>query len=156
MIALTTFQAIVFIGYVLFIYSQFGVLQSISDSWYKLKEKGGVWYSLFTWFTWLIGIPLFFQTNGSSPFFFIAGAGLTFVGVATMFKLSNSIEPYIHFAGAVIGITASFIALVVERGVWLPAVVFVITALCIQLLYKKNTTWWIEIAAFVCIILALY
>lgn len=155
MTGLTIFQALVFISYVMFILFKFGVLPSISDSWYRLKELPGVWYSLFTWFTWLLGVPLMFQTNGDTALFFLAGAGLTAVGVATMFKLEHDIQPYIHFAGALIGILCSLVGIAIERGSWIPAIVFVVASSVIVLTKLKNRTWWIEIAAFLAIIFGL-
>lgn len=155
MTALTIFQALVFVSYVMFILIKFGTLPSISDSWYKLKDLGGVWYSLFTWFTWLLGIPLLFQTNGDTALFFLAGAGLSFVGVATMFKLKESIEPMIHFGGALTAILGSLAGLGIERGAWLPTFAFVIVSAGIILTKLKNRTWWIEIAAFLAIIFGL-
>ncbi len=153
---LTIFQACIFIAYVLFIYLLFGVLPSISDSWYKLQEKGGVWYSLFTWFCYGIGIPMWFQTNGSAPaFFFLSGIGLVCVGVATMFKLKDSITPYVHFIGATVGIVAGLVGIGLEREDWIPAMLFVAVSACITLFKVKNATWWIEITAFLCIIMGL-
>lgn len=152
----TIFQACVFVAYVLFIYLLFDVLPSISDSWYKLQEKGGVWYSLFTWFCYGLGIPMLFQTNGIAPaLFFLSGAGLICVGVATMFKLKNSITSYIHFIGATVGIVAGLIGIGVERDNWLPSFLFVAVSAYIVLSKRTNATWWIEITAFICIIMGL-
>lgn len=150
--SITIVSACIFIAYALFVTIKFGVLPSISESWYKLQELGGVWYSLFTWFCYSLGVTLFFQTNGETGLFFLAGAGLIIVGVATHFKLENDTEPIIHFLGAAICILSSFLGLIAERGCWIPLVVFIISAGLISLLRVKNTTWWIEIAAFVCII----
>lgn len=150
--ALTIFQGLVFVLYVGFLMIKFkGPLPSISDSWYRLQ---GLEKSFFTWFTWMIGFPLFFQTNGSTALFFVAGAGLCLVGVATMFKLKDDIQPYLHFAGALLGILGSLVGIGVERGGWPPLVLFCIATL--GLLKVKNHTWWIEIAAFVAILFGLF
>ncbi len=152
---LSIVQILIFISYITFILIKFGVISSISESWYKLKDLVGVWYSLFTWFCWGLGFTMFFQTDGTTPLFFIAGSGLCFVGVATMFKESDFWTPKIHTGGAVIGIIGSLVGMIVERGSWLPLIIFVGTSLILTLTVKKNRTWWIEILAFICIGLGL-
>ena len=152
---LTIIQACIFIAYLNFIIYKFGVIPSISESWYELQKLGGVWYSLFTLFCYALGITLFFQTNGSTGLFFLAGAGLVFVGVATQFKLDHNLEPYIHFTGAAICILSSLLALGFERHMWLPGMYFIILSGFISLMRFKNATWWIEITAFACIIVGL-
>lgn len=153
--SITILSACIFITYVLFITIKFGVLPSISDSWYKLQALGGVWYSLFTWFCYSLGVTLFFQTNGETALFFLAGAGLIAVGVATHFKLDDDIEPLIHFGGAVCCILSSFAALWIERGSYEPFIAFLTLSGLFALLRVKNTTFWIEILAFLFIILGL-
>lgn len=148
-------QILIFISYVTFIVIKFGVLPSISDSWYRLRDLGGVWYSLFTWFCFGLGFLMFFQTNGTTPLFFLSGAGLSAVGVATMFKLKDDLQPYIHFIGAVIGILGALVGIGVERHVWLPLIDFIILSIILYIFTSKNKTWWIEIAAFAAVGLGL-
>ena len=52
---LLVIQVIVFLSYVVGIVSRYGVLESISDSWYSLPLK---YNGLFTLFTWGLGIPM--------------------------------------------------------------------------------------------------
>jgi hypothetical protein len=145
-------QITTFIVYVIFIMIMFkGPLPSISDSWYRLKDKGGVWYSLFTWFCYILGISMFFQTDFTSPFFFVSGAGLTFVGVATMFKSDDYWTPKIHFGGAILGIIGALMGLGIERVMWVPTIIWATGSLTMIPLKVKNLTWWIEVLAFVCI-----
>ena len=144
-------QILIFVAYVMFIITKFGVLDSISESWYKLRSLGGVWYSLFTWFCWGLGFLMLFQTNGSTPLFFLSGTGLMFVGAATMFKLKDDLQPYIHFIGAAIGILGALVGLVIERGEWDPSLIFVIALTIFNFTIKVHRTWWIEIVAFLCI-----
>lgn len=154
--SLTIVQGVVFLLYISFILIKFGVLPSISDSWYKLQALGGVWYSLFTWFCFILGFLMFFQTDGSSPFFFItSGSGLVAVGVCTLFKATKSLEPYIHFGGALLGIMGALLGIGFERHAFLPLIVFGILTLIFEGIRIKNTTWWVEISAFICIILGL-
>lgn len=153
---LSVIQILIFVSYVTFIMIKFGILPSISESWYRLRDLGGVWYSLFTWFCWGLGFTMFFQTNFTAPYlFFLSGAGLCFVGAATMFKLKDSLQPYIHSIGAFVGISAALIGLGVERHAWLPLVDFLILMIIIQIFVDKNKIWWTEILAFLSIGLGL-
>ena len=152
---LTTIQAVVFISYITFLLIKFkGPLTSISDSWYKLGGFDGKLSFLFTLFCWGLAIPMLLQ-SGSTALFFLSGAGLSFVGVATMFKSKDDITPYIHFIGAGIGIIFALIGIGVERYTWIPLLAWSIMALVLKLLKIKNYIWWIEISAFLTIIIGL-
>lgn len=153
LVTLTIIQSIVFITYVLFIVYRFGILPSISESWYKLKPLNlGI---LFTLFCWGIGLPMVFRNTGISPFFFISGAAICFTGVATAFKLQYGIERIVHAAGAIICVIAGLIALWVDFGMWCPSAVFFIGALIIKAAKIKNEIWWIEIYSFIVILAGL-
>jgi hypothetical protein len=152
---LSIVQILIFVSYISFIILKFGILPSISESWYRLRELGGVWSSLFTWFCWGLGFIILFQTNGNSPLFFLSGVGLSSVGVATMFKLKDDIQSYIHSIGATIGIICALIGIGIERYIWLPLIDFVILAIIFYIFVDKNKIWWIEIIAFLSIGLGL-
>ena len=147
---LLLFQIFVFISYVSFIVSSYGVLPSISDSWYSLPvgRKG-----LFTFFTWGIGIPMLLY--GTLPMF-ISGIGLCFVGAATQFKMKESYTKYVHFTGAAVGIFLP-VAFLYTLGIWYP--LLVLTMFGLYLLIFKNTPnklWWFEVVSFLCIITGMY
>jgi len=152
---LTLIQGLIFVLYVTFIILKFGILDSISQSWYKLREMGGLWYLLFTAFCWSLAITMGLQSDLEYSLFIYSGAGLAFVGAATMFNLKNTFVPYVHFIGAATGILLGLIALGVERQSWIPAIAFAGSTLIIKLLKIKHSTWWIEIAAFITIITGL-
>lgn len=151
---LTLTQGFIFLSYLTFLWIKFkGPLPSISESWYRLKDLGGVWYSLFTWFCFSIGFLMFFQTNDTAPYlFFLSGSGLVAVGVATLFKETKSLDPYIHTGGAIVCIVSALLGIGIERGGWLPMIIFIPIALIIKLLKIKNSTWWTEVAAFLTIL----
>lgn len=159
MLTPTIIQTIVFVSYVTFILIKFKqILPSISESWYRLRDLGGVWYSLFTWFCWGLAFAMPFQTNDVAPYLFIlSGAGLALVGTATMFKsITDKLQGKLHTIGAAIGIICALTGIWVERGSFIPLVVFVISAIILSLFNVKNKTWWIEIAAFVSILYGFY
>lgn len=155
MSSLTIVQAGIFLSYITFLMVKFkGPIHSISESWYLLP---GLQKSLFTWFCFSVGFLMFFQTNGLFPsLFFLSGAGLCFVGAATMFKLKQSIEPYIHFGGAAICILAALLGIGLEKEMWLPLIYFIVFTLGLSIFKINNKTWWIEILAFALIELGLY
>jgi hypothetical protein len=149
--ALTIAQAIIFISYVSFLMIKFkGPIPSISDSWYLLKGRQKF---LFTLFCFSIGILMLFQSVPSA-LFFLSGSALSFVGINTTFK-DSWITPYVHFAGAGLCIGFALLGIGFVLNSWLPLIGFVISAVSIGLAKIKNETWWIEIAAFIFIILGL-
>lgn len=139
-------QSIVFLSYVGFIIRKYGVLESISDSWYSLPQSLNF---LFTLFTWGIGIPILFYGN---VWFFLAGIGLSFVGAATRFKSLFSFTKQVHYTGAVIGIFSTLIGITVMYKTFIPLVTFTSIALLLQVFKIRNTIWWQEIVAFVTIL----
>lgn len=145
--------------YVIWIVLKFGVQPSISDSFYALQNKYGKG-SLMPWLFWLFLInvawPIFplMHFNGFS---FFAMAGIILVGAAARFKEGRETETP-HIIGATGGIALAFIAIgFVFKGwawSWLPSY-FIIVGL-LKMFKIKNYTWWIEVVAFLLIILALF
>lgn len=151
---ITTFQALVFLLYVGFLFYKFKKpLPSISDSWYELPIPLN---HLFTLFTWSLGFAMVFQGNGETPFFFLSGAGLLFVGTATQFKWTGAHTNIVHYVGALAGIVCALIGLWFENGVYLPTLFWVASVIVLKLTKIKNFTWWVEIFAFACIVIGLY
>lgn len=139
-------QLIAFTGYILFIVIKFGVLDSISKSWYMLDKQS--W--MFTIFTWLVGLPMVLYENS---FLFFAGAFLVFTGTAAEYK--KKMTNTIHFVGAGGSIVLSFIGIIVEggQGGYLMLALFVFASLGLILIKEvNNKTFWIECIAFYVII----
>jgi len=152
---ITIAQGLIFITYITFLLIKFGKpLPSISDSWYQLQ---GIQKQFFTWFCLSIGILMLMQSDLSSVWFFISGAGLCFVGAATMFKATDKFTPIIHSAGAIICILSALIGIWVERDIFLPFFLFGGTAsiLSLKSIKLENKTWWLEITAFAFILIGL-
>ena len=144
-------QIIVFLSYVIGIVSKYGVLPSISDSWYSLPLG---WKSLFTFFTWGIGIPMLLY--GTLPLF-ISGAGLCFVGAATQFKMKESYTRLIHFAGAAVGIVTPLIYFLWSFNVGLPFAIQLVGSLIIWNSKEfNNKLWWVEILGFLMVVYGLF
>lgn len=149
--ALTIVQAIIFISYVSFLMIKFkGPIPSISDSWYLLP---GRLKFLFTLFCYSIGILMLYQ-QAPSELFFLSGTSLSFVGLSCSFK-DNWITPYVHYAGASLCIILALLGIGFVLHSWVPLIFFIISSLTIDYFKIKNEIWWIEIAAFIFIILGL-
>ena len=133
----------IFVSYVLFVYFKYGVLTSISTSWYRLPPKQKI---LFYFFCISIGILLLFQDN---LFFFLSGAGIIFTGTAAAYeeKMTN----IVHFSGAVICIVMALLGLSIDHQIYFPLLSIPIS-LVIFLAKTKNFLWWIEIVCFLFII----
>lgn len=129
---------LVFVTFVAYVWVKYGILDSISASWYALGKKS--W--LFTLFLWSISLPLCVMGNA---WFVVAGACLCFTGAAAAYK--QKMTNTVHYIGAVGGITLSLAGLI-QNGIWWPAVAFAITAIILRRLKLKNLTWWVEVAAF--------
>ena len=143
-------QSSIFISYILLLVWRYGILPSISDSWYILPYSER-W--LFTFFTWGIGIPMLFY--GTAPLF-ISGAGLCFVGVATQFKMKRSYTRIVHFLGAAVGIIVPLLHFAISYGIILPLILQTIGTLIIILMDNINDKlWWVEILAFITVIYGL-
>lgn len=146
-------QSVIFLVYTLFIYFKYGVLNSISDSYYALPEKTNI---LFTLFIWGIAIPLAFLGNYADAFFIAAGF-LMFVGAATQFRSDDAYTPKIHNIGATGGIVCSLLGLVILK-IYFPLVIAIIGSIILtkKLSMERNRIWWVEIFCFACIEAGLY
>jgi hypothetical protein len=148
----------VFVSYVSFIICKYGILSSISESYYRLPKNLKF---LFTLFCWGFALPAtIIGLNLTDNFLmFFAGAGIMFVGAAAAFK--EQFTKKVHFTGAAIGITAAQLSTAFDFHMYYVNVIFFTIALTI-LLGKclgriKNYVWWIELVAFIlmCYVLGL-
>lgn len=141
---------LVFIGYISFIVGRYGILPSISDSYYRLPKKLRILFTLFCWGFALpaaiIGIDL---TDNFLMFF--AGSGIMFVGAAAEFQ--EKMTKTVHFTGAAIGIISAQLSTAIDFHLYYVNIIFIVLSLAIllgkRLNILKNYLWWIEIVAFV-------
>lgn len=139
------FQLSIFSVYLLFLISRFGVLPSISESYYRLGKLN--W--MFTVFTWSLAVSTIF--NGSA-LFFVSGAFMAFVGAATAFK--ESMTSTVHYVGAAGSIVFAMLAFWFDYGLWWPALFASFGSLLLA--YIPNRIWWIEIYCFVIYLLGIW
>ncbi len=151
---LTTFQLLVFVIYVGYLFKFFGgPIQSISDSWYLLPKKQKLLFSIFCW---SLGGAMLFQVSGDHIWFFLSGLGLCFVGGMVAFKQDIGKTDLVHYSGAAVGIISALVGIGIEGGTWIPLISWVVATVVMKVVKLKNFTWWVEIAAFVAIVAGLY
>lgn len=142
---------IVFTSYVFNIAVHYGVLSSISESYYRLPSR---WNFLFTLFCWGFAIPA--MILGNSALMFFAGASIAFVGAASAFK--TKMTGTVHGVGAAVGMILAQAAIFFDHHLWY---VNLISLSLIGILYLRRKTqvnflWWIEIVSFLAIMYALW
>jgi len=150
MIYLFLVMIIIFFGYIGYIWNQFGILPSISDSYYHLPKNQKI---LFTFFCWGFAFPVIII--GNSALMFLAGSAITFVGAAPAFK--ETLTKTVHFVGALIGILAAQLSIFFDYKLLYVNIIFILISLMF-LIFKKlksHRVWWIEIAAFLSIVYTL-
>ena len=143
---------LVFVSYVVFIWSRYGIQKSISASYYVLPEKINV---LFTLFCWGFAFPAIIVAQ--TPLMFLAGSAIVFVGAAARFK--EKLTKSVHMISATIGVILSQASIFFDYHLWHLNAIFVLSSLIILgVLYFKHIDkyiWWIEIFAFSTICIAL-
>lgn len=146
MIYIIAFQVTVFVAYIAYIWTKYGVLDSISESYYVLPNPIK---HLFTFFLWTIAVPMMFIVNSvdhADWWLFGSCACLVFCGAAAEYK--NNLTNVVHFIGAGGGIIFALAGLV-HQGIAAPLILMVATIVVLYKYKVSNKTWWIEIAAFV-------
>jgi len=142
-----------FAGYCFYIYKTYGMLSSISESYYRLPENSK-W--LFTVITWMYAIPLIIV--GSTGLMFFAGAFVCFVGAAPGFKSSpDDMENKIHVIGATGGIALSMAAIWFNLHIYPVPIIMILFTLYVTSKWNRIPyhTWWIECFAYFLIVLSL-
>lgn len=165
MLEAAIFQLCVFVGYVAFVWMRYGVLYSISESWYRLKSKNK-W--MFVAFCMLLSFPMFFHSmdfhmdvanNGDYTGLFFVSMLMGLTGVAAAFKRGGNVNAF-HFTGVIFGAGGAILGLGLQYGIWFPLLLSVIWFAVVMFTEKiENIVWWIEIGVFTSImagILTLY
>jgi len=150
-------QLLLAAAYCFYIYKRYGILDSISASYYKLLHDNKS--RDFVIFSWGVGLPMFlyiYQYVWQAQLcFMLAGFFLCVVGIASAYK--ESFVDKIHNLGSVGAIVLGFAGIIFQDHWWglIPLVAFI--AASVYMIAKKvdNKTWWVEIAAIVCIFVRL-
>lgn len=143
----------IFVTYVGFIWIKYGILPSISYSYYELPKKLKPLFTLFCWGFALpvaiIGITLAEESIWQFLAFFASG-GIMFVGTAPDFKSETGNDKIIHYVSALISVIFSqlYIALVFPEMIYVPIIFLLSSILLILFKRKVKEIWWIELFAF--------
>lgn len=152
MISIPFIQTISFIIYIAYVVLRYGVLSSISDSYYAIGDDKPNY--LFILFLWSMGLPATFLYHYSIAFT-ICGMLLLIVGVTADFK--DKITGLMHGTAATVGISVALLGLVLNH-IYVPLILAIIASLLIN--WKKlriqNTTWWVEVVCFIAIEIGLF
>jgi hypothetical protein len=139
--------SVIFIGYVFgYVTRKFGLLKSISASYYKVPSP------LFS--IWIAAIAFLFVVIGQTMLIFLAGGMLCYVAVAPAF-LRIDMERA-HIIGAVSGIVLGFASMILDYELYYLPVMMIIFIIAAYLLNFNYRTFWIEVAAFILIITGLF
>lgn len=142
-----TISSIVFVVYVFGVWMKYGILPSISHSYYEHYEK-------WLFFLFMLGIGLPITLMATSGLLFFSGVLFILCGCAPAFKYNKySLEDELHVIGAEGGISLAILALVITYGQWWVLPTMLIPTGYMMKKKVKNHTWWIEILAFVIIAL---
>jgi len=135
-------EIVLFTTYLLLIVRKYGVLGSISESYYTLPRNKNY---LFTIFMMSIGIINILTGN---IYLVLSGAGLAFTGVAAQYR--NRITNAVHYIGAVIGYALGCLAI----SPFFLVFIVILSAILKQTVIE-NKTWWTEVIAFYLIMIGL-
>lgn len=130
----------IFTLYIIGVMVVYGVLPSISDSYYHIPQG----YKLIFSFA-LIGFAFPIVMFDKKFLNFIAGGLICFVAVSPDFHLVY--EGDIHYACAVGGVIFGMLSLWINYKGWKYVVVFILLAMLV-ILTLPNATWWVEVLAF--------
>lgn len=146
MITIPIFQTLVFGLYLWWIVVHFGILPSISQSWYEeaqVKGKKKKW--LFVLFIALIGAStalLGYLTH--NIWFEFSGGSLVIVAFAPAFRSEHKMVGILHTGGTVAGIAFACYALL-TRGVYFPLVTGAAISVILDRMKISNLTFWQEL-----------
>lgn len=133
-----------FLSYVVI---NFGVLSSISESFYRIKNN---WLFSAVLIAFSLCILAFAIIYTDSILLIIAPFGIITVALAPRFKDKH--KAWIHFTGAAVGIGSGLLAIWLYYGLWWIDVIAIVLYLAVKISKSNNSLWWGEIIAIFAII----
>lgn len=144
---------VIFIRYVQTIWEVYGVQKSISESYYRLLEEDNKYLKyLFTFFCWGFAYPILIVAH--TPLMYIATSLIMLVGASPAFKQDKLVKS-LHMIGAYGGVGIAMISIWIDFYMWYLTIAFIVIAGNLFIFKVKNKIWWIEIIAFLTIVLTL-
>lgn len=145
MILAFLFMCIIFIGYVLFITIKYGLLPSISESYYRLPKDSNILFTLFCWFFAFPAIVIGIQLTGNF-LMFLAGASIFFVGAAAAFK--HGLSKPVHMTSAYLAVVFSQLSIIFDFKYYEVSIIAIILMLILVLSKAKTYVFWSELITF--------
>lgn len=150
MIAFYITSFLVFALYTVIILKTFGVLPSISDSYYALRKRNLL--APFTFFCWGTAFPLIIYwiellPNDWNFLPFIACGSLMFVGASPAFK-DLELERKVHSTSAIICAIAAYTWTFLYGSIFL-GINFILLSIVLYFILKRNKTYWLELISFI-------
>ena len=149
MIAIPIFQTLIFGLYIWYIIVTFGILPSVSQSWYEEANVNGK-KKKWMFVAFIISISALTILLGvltHNIWFVASGGSLLIVAFAPAFRSDHKIVGILHTGGTVAGIAFACYALV-THGIYFPVILCTIGSILLERLKIANTTWWTEIICF--------
>lgn len=147
-IVLLIISAVIFVSYTQFITFKYGIQKSISESYYDLPRN---WQFIFTLTLWGFAFPVIIAAN--TALLFLAGGLICLVGAAPAFK-KQAMEYKAHMIGAYGGIILGFSSLVYDYKLY-SLVLISVVAMIILRFSVRHYIWWVEVTAFITILLGI-
>ena len=149
-ISLIITSFLVFTAYLYFVYRKFGILTSISESFYYIKNR-----PLFLVWSWLSSIPLLILAQQEKHLFlFLAGTCLAIVGFASDARWTR-VTGFVHGLFAKLAVVFAFASFIFDLGLWWYSILIFVAMALMYFKKIKNDTYWIEVLAYYAIIIAL-
>jgi len=161
---------VIAIGFPIVVKLIWRTLTSVSQSFYKLKEKCGKCRILFTLYCW--GVMVIAIFIGKTLLIVLAGIGLFYVGGAPNFK--DSVTDTVHYIGAVIAIILMYASVCYDYHFYGLAILGALISLIVFIYHRKHeekykeiykilkckynnpTFYWVELIALVIITITFY
>lgn len=145
-------MVLVFTLYLTLITVKYGILTSLSDSHYQLKQ--GYKYLFVVW-SCTIGASFIYLTYGSW-LGFLGGLGMWIVATIPAFK-QKYFGKIAHYIGAGMSFLSAYGLMYVDKYILLSSISMIIQVMLI-ITYKKNKNylWWMELTVFTTIFIYLF
>ncbi len=149
---------VTFISYLVYIAIKYGILPSMSASYYALRDAGNKW--MFIIFMYYLAISLLLVASLNPHLhawtFFVAGSAAAFVGIAARYR--DKMDERIHVGAAYSLIIFNLLGIGLVFSNFWPTYIFIVLGLVMAIFKEKikNFGYWIEVLAFACIIWGLF
>lgn len=157
MITIPILQTTIFGLYIWYVIAKFGILPSVSQSWYveaNVNGKKKKWmFVAFIVSISTLTILLGYLTK--NIWFYASGGSLLIVAFAPAFRSEHRIVGILHTGGTVLGIAFACYAMI-THGIYFPFVFGAAITLVIERLKIENSTFWNELVWFYSIMIGIF